>query len=980
MTEGIPTQLADALGDRYAIERELGRGGMATVYLAHDVHHDRPLALKVLRPELAAVLGPERFLLEIRTTARLQHPHILPVHDSGEAAGVLWYTMPYVEGESLRDRLRQEIQLPLEDAIAITREVGLALDYAHRHGVVHRDIKPENILLSDGQALVADFGVAHALEQGSEGRLTETGLALGTPAYMAPEQASGGPVDARSDIYALGCVLYEMLAGEPPFTGPTPQALIAKRFTDPVPSIRRVREGVTEEIEKLLARALSKAPADRYRTAAELVRALETKVSAAAFTPPMAQRDPEAARRRVSPVGLGLATLLGVGLAASALLVRSREAPPTLDADLLAVAPFDVLDPKLALWHEGLADLLARNLDGAGPLRTVSPTVVVRRWQGRADRVSAAALATNTGAGLAIYGTLVGTGPDSVRLTANVLAVGRNEVVGEAEVRGSVSRMDLLADSLTVRVLRELGRTRPIAASRSSGIGSRSLPALRSFLHGEQFFRRAQWDSAETSYERAVTLDSAFALAFWKLGATRAWKSSMEDSLAKAYTQRAAALNHGLPPRESLLVVCDSLFRSLGGGWLPDSAGRQNLWRLFSTTERVTTLYPTDPEAWMALGEARYHFGHGMGVSEEMRFQPFDRAVMLDSSYAPAYIHLVEMALRLGDQPAAKRYAARYLRLRPGGLNALAMQATSLLLDTALSPSKLDSALDTIPSEVLFSAWTNFWVTPDPAEIGVDLARHLADRRATGAVWLSTKANGDGLLAAELAFRGHLRESAQLVSAQPGLAGWVLFTELALAGAIPAETADAYYRRRLSRKPLWASGEEPIQNGFMGAPVWWAARGDSASLRQWVERLRQETRRTTGPNAAVPTYWLGAAEAYLALARRDTAGALARFAALPDAIGPIWLERLTQARLLTATGHEREALAVLDREFPVEIVTGSQGIWALERARLAEKLGEREKAKDWYGYVVRVWRHADTDLQPMVAEAREALQRLRRDT
>ncbi len=190
LSEGIPTMLAEALRDRYVIERELGRGGMATVYLAHDVQHDRPVALKVLRPELAAVLGPERFLREIRTTARLQHPHILPVHDSGTAAGVLWYTMPYVEGESLRDRLRREAQLPLEDALGIAREVGLALDYAHRHGVVHRDIKPENILLSDGQALVADFGIAQAVEQG-RGGLTETGLALGTPVYMAPEQASG---------------------------------------------------------------------------------------------------------------------------------------------------------------------------------------------------------------------------------------------------------------------------------------------------------------------------------------------------------------------------------------------------------------------------------------------------------------------------------------------------------------------------------------------------------------------------------------------------------------------------------------------------------------------------------------------------------------------------------------------------------------------------------------------------------------------
>src|SRR5215216_321499 len=222
--------LTNALTGRYTIERELGRGGMATVYLARDLRHDRPVALKIMRPELAATLGPERFLREVRTTARLQHPHILPVLDSGETQGQLWYTMPYVRGESLRDRLRRESQLPVETALELARQIALALDCAHREGVVHRDLKPENILLSDGQALVADFGVAKAFEAGGE-RLTETGLAVGTPIYMAPEQASGGVVDARSDIYTLGSVLYEMLAGEPPFSGPTAQAIIAHQLT-----------------------------------------------------------------------------------------------------------------------------------------------------------------------------------------------------------------------------------------------------------------------------------------------------------------------------------------------------------------------------------------------------------------------------------------------------------------------------------------------------------------------------------------------------------------------------------------------------------------------------------------------------------------------------------------------------------------------------------------------------------------------------
>jgi serine/threonine-protein kinase len=213
---------------------------MATVYLAHDLKHDRRVALKLLHPELATTLGPERFLREIHLTARLDHPHILPVFDSGAAGGLLWYTMPYVEGESLRDRLRREGQLPVEIAVRLAREVADALDCAHQQGVVHRDIKPENILLARGHARVADFGVARAVEAAGAGQLTETGLAVGTPAYMSPEQARGSPVDARSDLYALGCVLYEMLAGEAPYTGPSAQAITAKRLSGEIPSVRQV--------------------------------------------------------------------------------------------------------------------------------------------------------------------------------------------------------------------------------------------------------------------------------------------------------------------------------------------------------------------------------------------------------------------------------------------------------------------------------------------------------------------------------------------------------------------------------------------------------------------------------------------------------------------------------------------------------------------------------------------------------------------
>jgi serine/threonine-protein kinase len=272
---GVPDRLAAALADRYRLERELGAGGMATVYLAEDLKHDRKVALKVLRPELAAVIGPERFLAEIKTTANLQHPHILPLFDSGEVLGTVFYVMPFIEGESLRDRLTRESQLPVGDAIRIASQVANALDYAHRHDVIHRDIKPENILLHDGSAVVADFGIALAASRAGGTRMTETGMSLGTPQYMSPEQAMGERnLDARTDVYALGVTLYEMLGGEPPFTGPTAQAIVARVLSETPRSLAKLRPMVPVHVDAAVRTALQKLPADRFATAAAFADAL----------------------------------------------------------------------------------------------------------------------------------------------------------------------------------------------------------------------------------------------------------------------------------------------------------------------------------------------------------------------------------------------------------------------------------------------------------------------------------------------------------------------------------------------------------------------------------------------------------------------------------------------------------------------------------------------------------------------------------
>ncbi|MGE5100533.1 MAG: protein kinase domain-containing protein, partial [Deltaproteobacteria bacterium] len=307
-------RLTAVLSERYAIERELGAGGMAIVYLAHDRKLDREVALKVLRPELGAVLGSERFLTEIKISARLDHPHILTLIDSGDADGMLYYVLPYVRGETLRDKLSREHQLGQDEALAITKQVASALDYAHRQGLVHRDIKPENILLQEGEAMLTDFGIALAVKEAGGNRLTQTGLSLGTPQYMSPEQATGDRgVDARSDIYSLASVLYEMLAGEPPVTGGSAQAMIAKLMTERPTHLRVLRDTVPEGLDAAVAKALSKTPADRFSTAGEFVRALD-----AGIKQPTASAAPSPKRQPAMLAAASVAIVLILGTAAFA--------------------------------------------------------------------------------------------------------------------------------------------------------------------------------------------------------------------------------------------------------------------------------------------------------------------------------------------------------------------------------------------------------------------------------------------------------------------------------------------------------------------------------------------------------------------------------------------------------------------------------------------------------------------------------------
>ena len=497
--QDLVLRLQAALAVRYRIERKLGAGGMAVVYRAHDIRHDRPVALKVFHPELAAVLG-ERFLLEIRVAARLSHPHILTVHDSGEVAsseaggGFLWYTMPVVDGESLRQRLLREGQLPVDEAVRIARTAADALDFAHANGIVHRDIKPENILLFAGEPMIADFGIALALGRVGEDRLTQTGFSLGTPAYMSPEQAFSEPhLDGRTDIYSLGCVLYEMLAGEPPYTGPTPQAIVAKRLSEPLPRLRTVRE-VPEPLEEAIHRALARNPADRFPTARDFARAL------AEATSPVTGAAVPARRTRISlsKTTKGLAALLLLALAAAVSWIVFGRRPPPSAPTQLAVLPFSVAGKgSFTYLAQGMVDLLSRNLNGAEALVTVDPGRVIsttgRGELGVLDADRGREIARRLGAGQYILGSVVPAG-GQLRIQAQWYQGGSaaSPAIAQAVVEGDSAKLFELVDQLAAQLLVRRGQGQGARLAQTAALTTRSLPALKMYLDAERDLRAAQ--------------------------------------------------------------------------------------------------------------------------------------------------------------------------------------------------------------------------------------------------------------------------------------------------------------------------------------------------------------------------------------------------------------------------------------------------------------------------------------------------------
>ena len=679
---------------------------MATVFLALDLRHERPVALKVLHPDLAASLGSDRFLREVKLAARLQHPHILSVHDSGETGGLLWFTMPFVEGESLRDRLRREKQLSVDDAIGVIRQAGQALQFAHEHGVIHRDIKPENLLLTrDGNTHVADFGIARALSAGGEERLTETGLAMGTPAYMSPEQATAErDLDARTDIYSLGCVLYEMLAGEPPYTGPTAQAVIAKRLTEPVPHLRTVRE-VPEAVEQAVTKALARVPADRYATIADFVRALDAP----------AARRPATSAKRVGAFAL-LALLVLAAVAIVFRQWRSGAADSAAGPKRLAVVPFENLaGPDEEYFADGITDELRGKLATLPGLQVTArgSSFQYKKTTKRPEQV---------GQELGVQYLLTGT----VRWDKRIADQSRVRVTPELVqvATGSTDWQEPFEAGLTdvFQVQADIARRVAQALEIALGAGQRerlaarptqNLAAYDAYLRGEEASNSlgtsddASLRRAATYYEQAVALDPQF---------VAAW----------AQASRA----HGL--------IAASVFAT------PDDAVRAQ-----REAEKAVELAPGRVEGRLALGNyfanVRSDFAHAleqyalahraapnnadvltaMAVAEqsvgqwEEALAHLQRSADLDPRSLYTARRLGRALLWLRRYPQTLHAADRALALAPTNLDALETKAMAYLAQGDLAGAR--AVLESAPAEVdrtdlaafVATQFDLFWVLDD---------------------------------------------------------------------------------------------------------------------------------------------------------------------------------------------------------------------------------------------------------------------------
>ena len=990
----LQARLQAALGAAYRIERELGGGGMSRVFVAQERELERQVVVKVLPPEMAAGVNAERFRREIQLAASLQHPHIVPLLAAGHSDDLLYYTMPLIEGESLRAKLARAGELPISETVRILRDVTDALAYAHEHGVVHRDIKPDNVLIARHHAVVTDFGVAKALSQSTgKSSLTSAGVALGTPAYMAPEQAAADPhTDHRCDIYAVGALGYEMLTGRPPFTGATPQQLLAAQVTEAPEPVTKRRATVPAALAAVIMRCLEKSPADRWQTAAELLHDLE------ALTTPSGGRVAAIAqpvvllRERWRGVALAVVALLG--FAGAWLLWRARTpSGPPVSASRIAVLPFSVHGGQdVAYLGDGMVNLLGTSLDGAGDLHTVDPRaslgLVAREGSLVVDPQTGAALAQRLGAGLYVLGDVV-KAPEGLRLEASLYDVRRGaEPVAQGAVGGAVAQVFSLVDELATQLLANRSGGPGTRVTRIAAVTTSSLPALKAYLEGERRLRAEQFTQALDAFERAAALDTLFALAYYRMSITAEWLVRADVS------QRAAeqAVRHS----ERLSDHDRSLLAALLASRRGDPATAERLYRT------IVTLYPDDVEAWFQLGEVLFHYGPPAGRPIAQSREAWTRVLQLEPANAGALLHLARVAAVEGHRVELDSLVRRVLELSPQGERVLEMEAfRAVALGDSAARARVVTQLRQAGDLALPQAvWSAVVYAGDYAG-AEEVVRVLTEPGRSARVRALGYVTLVHLELAQGRWRAASQELAALDSVDhpASLEYRALFATLPFVPVRGSELESL--RRELTAWPASAVPPVELPNVFLAANnglhrhirayllgLLSARLGDVAAAERWAGELD-----ALGGAPEVPNLGRDLAQGVRAAAAARQGHPERALAALDRArfeagyelangspfVSPP-LERFRRAELLDTLGRPRDALpwyGSFAQFSAYGVIYVAPGL--LRSAQLSERLQQPAQAAERYARFITLWKDCDPEFRPLVEDARARLARLTKE-
>jgi len=988
----LRARLEESLGTVFVIERELGGGGMSRVFLARERSLDRQVVVKVLHPELSGV-NVDRFRREIQLLAQLQDPHIVPVHAAGEAGGILYFTMPYIDGESLRAWLLRETRLAVGDVLRILHDVADALAYAHERGVVHRDIKPDNVLVSRRHAMVTDFGVAKALTAAARGNhdedrdtgsnTTGSGLAIGTPAYMAPEQAAGDPsTDHRADIYAFGVLAYELLTGRPPFTARPPSEILAAHIAESAQPIEALRDDLPPALSALVMQCLAKRPDDRPQTAAAVRSAIES-----VGTPGGGTIIGPSAKRRAARRAVAATVVLALALVAGALAYARRPANrPPIDENLMAVAPFRITssDASLRYLREGMLDLLSAKLNGTTGSRTADPRSLLTAWRRAAGtdsadlpRARALDVAEGLGAGQLLIGEVSG---DSSRvvLNASLVTVRDGRARAPVRVEGDPDSLPRLVDLLTAQLLAsEAGEDDHLTA-----LTSTSLPALRAFLNGQWLYRRGRYRDAARAYEAALDVDSTFALAGLRLASATSWFGV--PTLHQKGIRLAWSGRNKLSERDGALLLATAG---------PKYPGVSTYRDLLDAKRRYAELAPDRADALFELGDGLFHYGAVVGYADadELAAEAFRQALALDSSYAPAAEHLLLIEARRGDTAAVRRLGEHFLSIDPASENAdgVRWRMAVALGDSATlaAITRRRTALTPISAHTVASVSQLHAVDLDRAqsvaEAAVQSARGQTDKyfalvnahdlalnrgRPSAAIIANTRTRE----ATSTNARGYLRERVRDALYWDGdsaaAAAAVRELERAAFGPVPEKPSDRFSQIfDLCNVELWRAGHDDTRT--LGASV--------ARLRRVADSLGDPGVESFANSCATLLDALGAS----ATGRADAPATIARLdSMLLTGPGGFLQEvgNLVLARLKEGRGDVRGALAAVRRRETFLTRPLYLSTFLREEGRLATLAGENDAAIEAYRRYLALRAAPEPPLRSEVEYVREELEKLER--